>query len=187
MTSPRLPLRPTDVNALRDRGSQEREEMLQSLSICAQRQPAVDGKPSPTAVRSIAHRACVTEEAIYHQCDGQTISNPLVDLCAWLDGSLAAGKPDAHALAPLAWLIRRYQPEAAATTGDLVSSCSLALSGVSSVVSGALEAISADGAAGSVVTADEKKAYRQNRLALDRQLAALDAQMDSAAKRGAVQ
>lgn len=186
MPSPRLPVYATDVNALRDRDSQEREEMLQSLAICAQRQRPINGKYSPTAVRSIANRLHVVEEAVYHQCDGQTISNPLVELCAWIDGARAAGKPDEHALAPLAWLIRRYQPESVdqASRADMAGSCACALAGASSVIQTALDSISDAGPGGEHTTTEELRKYRQARLSLDRQLQSLDAQMEARARAG---
>jgi hypothetical protein len=158
--------------------------MLQALSTCAQRQRPINGQASPTAVRSIANRLHVVEEAVYHQCDGQTVGNPLVELCAWIDGARAAGKPDEHALAPLAWLIRRYQPQTttAASPAELTSSCTSALSSAAAVVQSALESIAEDGPGGASATPAELKAYRQGRLSLDRRLAALDQQMEERAK-----
>lgn len=181
MPAPRLKPRPTDVNALRDRDSHEREEMLQALAVCAQRQRPLDGHNSPTAVRSIANRLHVTDEAVYHQIDGQTLSNPLVELCAWIDGALAAGKPEAHAFEPIAWLIRRYQPQAREETTrvELTGSCASALSGATSVVQAALESICENSPGGAAATADELRVYRQGRLALDRRLAELDQQMEA--------
>lgn len=186
MGTPRVYVRPPECNALRIPGSQEREELLQALSASALRQrQTAEGQQSPSAIRAIADRAYVTEEAIYHQCDGQTIVNWMVAAAEWMDAALAAGKPAEHALAPLHWLARRYQVSDRAGVVDLARTSASTLASASAAVQVALGAIDSASPGGEDLTPDEFAAYRRSRLELSQRLAELDAEMESRAHRGA--
>lgn len=186
MAPHRLKVFSIDDKANRVPGSPGREELLQVLGLSALRQPATTtGAPSPSAVREIAHRLNVEQEAIYKMVEGVTIGNPLLDLCAWIDGSRAAGKPDDHAVAPItSYLERRYSPSSDSSPRAVTSTCAHTIGAAAAVVQTVLAAIDVTSPGGAELTETELIEWRQHRLALETQLARLDAQVEAAARRG---
>jgi hypothetical protein len=186
MSPHRLKVCPAEDKAIRIPGSPDREELLQALAISALRQPSTAaGEPSPSAVREIAHRLNVEQEAVYKMVEGVTISNPLLDLCAWIDGSRAAGKPVDHAVAAIfSYLERRYSPSTDSSPRAFTATCSHTLGSAAAVVQSVLEAIDATSPGGASLTEAELSDWRRQRLGLNRHLAELDAQVEAAARRG---